>query len=118
MGTIIPGSAKSAGSPQYLRDNETRKWAGVARRHQGSLYNTQDRKYVPLSIHLTKQQFYLNSQGHSVSVASYYEQFNNTIDMLENCRASLGEDDGIITKVLEHHDIAPSTATATQKKNA
>ena len=37
MGTIIPSSAKLAGSPQHLRDNETRKqWAGVARRHQGS----------------------------------------------------------------------------------
>ena len=37
MGTIIPGSAKSAGSPQHLRDNETRKqWAGVAHCHQGS----------------------------------------------------------------------------------
>ena len=46
------------------------------------LYNVQDRKYVPLSIHLAKRQFYLNSQGHSVSVANYYEQFNNTIDML------------------------------------
>ena len=82
------------------------------------LYNVQDRKYVPLSIHLAKRQFYLNSHGHSVSVANYYEQFNNTIDMLEHCRASLGEDDGIITKVLEHHDIEPSTATPTQKENA
>ena len=82
------------------------------------LYNVQDRKYVPLSIHLAKRQFYLNSQGRSVSVANYYEQFNNMIDMLEHCGASLGEDDGIITKVLEHHDIEPSTATATQKEDA
>ena len=81
------------------------------------LYNVQDRKYVPLSIHLAKRQFYLNSQGRSVSVANYYEQFNNTIDMQEHCGASLGEDDGIITKVLEHHDIEPSMAMATQKEN-
>ena len=38
--------------------------------------------------------------------------------MLEHCGASLGEDNGIITKVLEHHDIEPATATATQKENA
>ena len=82
------------------------------------LYNVQDRKYVPLSIHLAKRQFYLNSQGRSTSVATYYEQFNNIIDMLEHCGASLGEDDGIITKVLEHHDIDPAEATATQKENA
>ena len=78
------------------------------------LYNVQDCKYVPLSIHLAKQQFYLNS----TSVAGYYEQFNNIINMLEHCGASLGEDDGIITKVLEHHDIEAATATATQKENA
>ena len=38
--------------------------------------------------------------------------------MLEHCGVSLGEDDSIITKVLQHHDIEPSTATATQKENA
>ena len=82
------------------------------------LYNVQDRKYVPLSIHLTKRQFYLNSQGWSTSVAAYYEQFNNIIEMLEHCGASLGEDDGIITKVLKHHNIEPAAAAATQKENA
>ena len=78
------------------------------------LYNVQDHKYVPLSIHLAKRQFYLNS----TSIAGYYEQFNNIINMLEHCGASLGEDDGIIMKVLEHHDIEAATATATQKENA
>ena len=82
------------------------------------LYNVQDCKYATLSIHLAKRQFYLNSQGRSTSVAGYYEQFNNIIDMLEHCGASLGGDDGIITKVLKHHDIEPATATATQKENA
>ena len=80
------------------------------------LYNVQDRKYTPLSIHLATRQFYLNSQGQSTSVAAYYEQFNNTIEMLEHCGASLSKDDGIITKVLEHHH-NPTTATATQKEN-
>ena len=51
-------------------------------------------------------------------MASYYEQLNIIIDMLEHCRASLGKDDGIITKVLEHHNIDAPTATATQKENA
>ena len=48
----------------------------------------------------------------------YYEQFNNIIDILEHCGASLGENEGIITKVLEHHDIDVTTATATQRENA
>ena len=38
--------------------------------------------------------------------------------MLEHCGASLGEDEGITTKVLEHHDIDARTATPTQKENA
>ena len=36
MGTILPGSAKSIGSSQYLRDDETGKqWFRTTRRHQG-----------------------------------------------------------------------------------
>ena len=38
--------------------------------------------------------------------------------MLEHCEASLGEDEGIISKVLEHHDIDVRAATPTQKENA
>ena len=38
--------------------------------------------------------------------------------MLEHCGASLSEDEGIITKVFEHHDIDVRTATLTQKENA
>ena len=34
MGTILASSAKLAGSPKFLQNNETRKQcAGVARRH-------------------------------------------------------------------------------------
>ena len=115
MGTIVTGQRNRL---EALNNYETMKQDsnGLALliAIKDLLYNVQDRKYVPLSIHLAKRQFYLNSQGCSVLVANYYEQFNNTIDMLEHCGASLGEDDGIITKVLEHHDIEPSTATATQ----
>ena len=50
-------------------------------------------------------------------MASYYEQFNNMIDMLEHCGASLGEDDRIITKVLEHHDIEPSTVNKSTEQS-
>ena len=36
VGAILPSSAKSIGSPQYLRDDETGKqWAGATCRHQG-----------------------------------------------------------------------------------
>ena len=119
MGTFIPGSAKSSGSPQYLRDNETRKqWAGVAHCHQGSPIQCTRLKICTIIDPPRQTTIFLNSQGCSASVASYYEQFNNTINMLEHCGASLGEDDGIITKVLKHHDIAPAMATARQKENA
>ena len=53
-----------------------------------------------------------------MSGANYYEQFNNIIDMLDHCGASLGEDEGIINKVLESSSMTVSTATAILSENA
>ena len=49
-----------------------------------------------------------------MSVASYCEQLNNIIDMLDHCGVSLGEDEGIMNKVLENNSIPVLMATVTQ----
>ena len=38
------------------------------------MFNVQEQKYVPLSIHLAKRQFFLLSQGRN-TVGEYYDQF-------------------------------------------
>ena len=59
------------------------------------MYNVQEQKYVPLSIHLAKRQFFLLSQGRN-TVGEYYEQFKNQTDVLDHIGAGIGDDDAII----------------------
>ena len=49
-----------------------------------------------------------------MSVLSYYDQFNNIIDMLDHYGVSLGEDEGIMNKVLENNSIPVLMATVMQ----
>ena len=55
------------------------------------MYNVHEQKYVPLSIHLAKRQFFLLSQGHN-TVGEYYEQFKNQTDVLDHIGAGIGDD--------------------------
>ena len=44
--------------------------------------------------------------------------FNNIIKVLDACGASMGEDDGIMQKVLESQGIDPDATTPAQEKDA
>ena len=44
-----------------------------------------------------------------MDAAHYLEQFNNRVDILEQCGAALGEDPGTMNKVFEHEGINPLT---------
>ena len=63
---------------------------------QSLMFNIQDEKDKLLSVHLAKWQFYLFKQEKTVTVADYYEQFNNLIKDFEACGASISKDDGIM----------------------
>ena len=63
------------------------------------MYNVQEQKYVPLSIHLAKRQFFLLSQGRN-TVGEYYEQFKNQTDVLDHIGAGIGDDNAITRQVL------------------
>ena len=59
------------------------------------MFNVQEQKYVPLSIHLAKEQFFLLSQGWN-TVGEYYEQFKNQTYVLNHIGAGIGDDDAIM----------------------
>ena len=62
-------------------------------------------------VWLAKRQFYLFQDKH-VTIVAYCEQFDNILKVLEACGVSIGEDEGIMQKVLETQGINPNTATA------
>ena len=81
------------------------------------MYNVQEQKYVPLSIHLAKWQFFLLSQGRN-TVGEYYEQFKNQTDVLDHIGAGIGDDNAIIKQVLRSQGINIDDATEAQEEAA
>ena len=75
------------------------------------LYNIQDQKYTSLAIPLVHWQFLLYGQGQTLSLATYSQQFNSLVDMLDHCGATIRQDKGTIHKVLQSDGIEPEMAT-------
>ena len=48
------------------------------------VYNFQDQKYIPHSIHDAKRRFYGLIQGKHMSTQAYYESFQNHLDVIEH----------------------------------
>ena len=81
------------------------------------MFNVQEQKYVPLSIHLAKRHFFLLSQGRN-TVGEYYDQFKNQTDVLEHIGAGIGDDEAIIKQVLRSQGIDVDEATEAQEEAA
>ena len=81
------------------------------------MFNIQEQKYVPLSIHLAKRQFFLLSQGRN-TIGEYYEQFKNQTDILSHIGAGIGDDDAIMKQVLHSQGIDIDDATDEQEEAA
>ncbi len=54
-------------------------------------FNIEDEKYIPQKVHETKAAFYALKQGRD-SDQAYQIRFLNTVQVIEQCGASLGED--------------------------
>ena len=81
------------------------------------MFNMQEQKYVPLSIHLAKRQFFLLSQGRN-TIGEYYEQLKNQTDVLNHIGAGIGDDDAIMKQVLRSQGINIEDATDDQEEAA
>ena len=81
------------------------------------MFNVQEQKYVPLSIHLAKRQFFLLSQGRN-TVGEYYDQFKNQTDVLSHIGAGIGDDVAIMRQVLCSQGINVDEATDAQEEAA
>ena len=81
------------------------------------MFNVQEQKYVPLSIHLAKRHFFLLSLGRN-TVGEYYDQFKNQTDVLEHIGAGIGNDEAIRKQVLHSQGIDIDEATEAQEEAA
>jgi hypothetical protein len=71
-------------------------------------FNIEDEKYVPQKVHETKTAFYNLKQGKETDQA-YQIRFMNTVQVIEQCGASLGEDP--LTRTMVCKDLNYQTGT-------
>jgi hypothetical protein len=77
------------------------------------VYNFQSQKYRPLAIH-EGMRHYLIFQDKHVSCQVYLEKFQNCVDVLDHCGASIGQIPGLVNSLLVDNGGDPLTATIEQ----
>ena len=78
-------------------------------------FNIEDEKYAPQKVHETKSSFYTLKQGKD-SDQVYQTKFLNTVQVIEKCGASLGEDP--LTRAMVCKDLNYSITTTNVAKKA
>jgi hypothetical protein len=76
-------------------------------------FNIEDEKYIPQKVHETKAAFYHLKQGRD-SDQAYQIRFLNTVQVIEQCGASLGEDPMTRVMVCKALDYDVNTNTRTE----
>jgi hypothetical protein len=76
-------------------------------------FDIEDEKYIPQKVHETKAAFYALKQGKD-SDQAYQMKFMNTVQVIEQCGASLGEDPMIRTMVCKDLNYLVTTTNATE----
>jgi hypothetical protein len=76
-------------------------------------FNIEDEKYAPQKLHETKAAFYALKQGRD-SDQEYQIKFMNTVQVIEQCGASLGEYPLKWTIMCKHLGFCTITTTATE----
>ena len=83
--------AKIKAHREYLATEQSLNGIELLRIIKLICFNIEDEKYVPQKVHETKAAFYHMKQGKD-SDQAYQVRFMNTVQVIEQCGASLGED--------------------------
>jgi hypothetical protein len=79
-------------------------------------FNIEDEKHVPQKVHETKTAFYNLKQGKETDQACQI-RFMNTVQVIEQCGASLGEDPLTRTMVCKHLNCKTDTCRDRESRN-
>ena len=77
-------------------------------------FNIEDEKYIPQKAHETKVAFYNLKQGTRDSDQAYHIKFMNTVQVIEQCGASLGEDPLIRAMVCKNLKLQANTTSPSE----
>jgi hypothetical protein len=80
--------------------------------------NFQSQKHQPRALHHAKPRFHLLSQDKHLTCQSHLERFHNCVDVVEHCGESLGQDAGVIKRILKKDGKDVSAATTDKMDEA
>jgi hypothetical protein len=82
------------------------------------VYNFQSQKYAPQALYKGKRRFYLLSQDKHSTCQAYLERFQNSVDVIEHCGGSIGQEPGLVRNVLKDKGLIAEAATQDQIREA
>jgi hypothetical protein len=74
--------------------------------------------YIAHSVHSILREFYSLSQGKHRTNQEYYDEFNNLVAAVDECRAMIGRHPTIYTEVLQESAADPQNPTEDERKEA
>jgi hypothetical protein len=110
--------AKLEASKTYNVMSEEANSIPLLREIKALVYNFQSQKYGPQALHEGKRRFYLLSQDNHSAYQIYLERFQNCIDVIKQCGGSIGQEPGLVQKVLQDQGKSGDTATTDEIRKA
>ena len=110
--------AKLEASDTYNEMSEEADSMKLLKEIRALVYNFQSQKYAPQALHEGKRRFYLLSQDKHSTCQAYLERFQNCVDVIEHCGGSIGQEPGLVRKVLEDKGLIAEAATQEQIQEA
>jgi hypothetical protein len=110
--------AKLEASDTYNEMSEEADSMKLLKEIRALVYNFQSQKYAPQALHEGKRRFYLLSQDKHSTCQAYLERFQNCVDVIEHCCGSIGQETGLVRKVLEDKGLIAEAATQEQIREA
>jgi hypothetical protein len=103
--------AKLEASDTYNEMSEEAGSMKLLKEIRALVYNFQSQKYAPQALHEGKRKFYLLSQDKHSTCQAYLERFQNCVDVIEHCGGSIGQEPGLMRKVLGDKGLIAEAAT-------
>lgn len=79
---------------------------------RGICFNFQDQKYVPQSIYEGKLRLHNLRQGRNETTASYYERYQNQVNVVIQSGGSIGLEDGLVNMICRERQVIRANVTA------
>jgi hypothetical protein len=101
-------------------DNTRRNFDGVGllRIIKDVTYHFQSQKALGQSLHEAERRFYIFSQGRHVTCQTYFEQFQNLVDVITHCGGAIGYSPAMESLIAEERNKEVDQLTAAERQEA